>query len=184
MKDYHEVEGWLFDEEAELLQKYTKLTDYDIIELGVYKGKSTCAINPYKNVNSWHYAIDTFDGRATTKECNTLQEFLDNTKEAPVIVYIGSTNDFIKVYINNYIGLLFIDADHTYDAVKEDFNNYINNVVLNGYIIFHDAYGEDGPNSKTIPWKGVYDFCQELQKDDRVKLVESVRRCAVFQRIR
>ncbi|HEY9704660.1 MAG TPA: class I SAM-dependent methyltransferase [Allocoleopsis sp.] len=182
MKDWKEVNGWLFTEEAELLQKYTKLTTFDIIELGVYEGKSSCAIYPVKNTTSHHYAIDTFDGRATTDMRDTFQEFKKNIENSNIIIFKGTTDDFIKQY-NGNIGLLFIDADHSYNAVKNDFNNYFLNVLINGFIIFHDAYGENGEEEKT-PWPGVTQFCKELLLDDRVQFVEKCRRCAVFKRVK
>lgn len=184
MKDWREIDGWLFEEEAALLAKYGKWSSVTV-ELGVYKGKSTLAIlegsleleTPPK-----HFAVDTFDGRETTQIEDTYKEFLQNTRYGNVIPIKMTTEEFSTI-CPDYIELLFIDADHSYEGVKADFNNYINKVSISGYIIFHDAYGEDGPDSKTIPWPGVHKFCQELQSDPRVKLVESVRRCAVFQRV-
>jgi cephalosporin hydroxylase len=38
------------------------------------------------------------------------------------------------------IDILFIDGDHKYDAVVNDFNNYKEFVNSNGYIIFDDYY--------------------------------------------
>jgi GT2 family glycosyltransferase/cephalosporin hydroxylase len=36
------------------------------------------------------------------------------------------------------VDVLFIDGDHSYDGVKQDFENFYSQVKMNGYIIFHD----------------------------------------------
>lgn len=40
------------------------------------------------------------------------------------------------------ISLLFIDADHSYEACKRDFENFFPFVIGNGFVIFHDSERE------------------------------------------
>jgi len=50
-----------------------------------------------------------------------------------------STIDKVKSILgSNKIDLLFIDGDHTYNGVKQDFLNYKNIVQEGGIIVFHD----------------------------------------------
>jgi predicted O-methyltransferase YrrM len=42
------------------------------------------------------------------------------------------------------IDILFIDADHSYQGFKYDFENFIKLLNTNGVVIFHDVLVEDG----------------------------------------
>lgn len=188
VKDPTTIDGWLFPEEGELLEKYAKEVQpfADIVELGSYKGKSTVylARSVVGMVNV--ICIDTFMADATTanKE-DTLDSFLFNTAEFNNIVTLPSrTGHIAKIMKANEhparIALLFIDADHSYEGVKADFDNFSPFVAPGGVVIFHDAYGENGEEQNT-PWPGVTRFCKELEANPKWKLVEKVRRCAVFR---
>lgn len=178
-KGWKDIEGWLFDEEAQLLQKYAR--DVNVIELGSYCGKSTVAMAA---VAKTVYAVDTFDGRATTSQKPTWDEFINNLEACGVFNVIpkkGTTeNEVIGAFATT--GLLFIDAEHTYEAVKRDFDLYYPKVVTGGFIILHDSYGENGEEVAT-PWPGVTKFTKELYNDERVKFIEKCRRCSVFQKL-
>lgn len=175
-KGWKDIEGWLFDEEAELLIKYAR--DNNVVELGSYCGKSTVAM---AGVAKQVMAVDTFDGRATTSQKPTLEEFMNNTKDLNVTIFKGTTTDMSEL-IKIKTDLLFIDADHSYEGVSSDFTLYFPKVKSKGYIILHDSYGENGEEEHT-PWPGVTKFTKELMSDSRVKFVEKCRRCSVFQKL-
>lgn len=48
------------------------------------------------------------------------------------------TDNIIKSNGFELVDLLFIDGDHTYEGVKQDFNNYIKYLNPRGIIILHD----------------------------------------------
>lgn len=50
----------------------------------------------------------------------------------------GNTNDFFKQNTQTF-DMIFIDADHTYESVKIDFQNALNILNTNGVIILHDT---------------------------------------------
>jgi len=188
VKDPETIDGWLFPEEGELLEKYAKEVQpfAYIVELGSYKGKSTVYLArsalPMVNV----ICVDTFMSDATTVSSNdTLDTFLYNTAGlSNIIVLPSKTGHVAKIMKANEhpakIALLFIDADHSYEGVKTDFDNFSPFVAPGGVIIFHDAYGENGETENT-PWPGVTRFCKELEANPKWKLIEKCRRCAVFR---
>jgi predicted O-methyltransferase YrrM len=49
----------------------------------------------------------------------------------------------LHIIEKNKIDLLFIDGDHTYNGVKEDFDIYSKYVKDNGIIVFHDIVEHD-----------------------------------------
>jgi predicted O-methyltransferase YrrM len=56
--------------------------------------------------------------------------------------YFDETEEKFKTDCNVLIDLLFIDGDHTFDGVKNDFERYSKYVKKNGYIIFDDYHHE------------------------------------------
>jgi len=181
------VDGWLFVEEGQLLEKYAKATpdNTNILELGCYKGKSTIYLA--RSTHNPVVSVDTFMSDNTTRNReDTLDAFLNNTKGLSNILPIASLTSHVSkimhAHNNLAFGLLFIDADHSYEGVKADFINFQNLVLKDGIIIFHDAYGENGEEHNT-PWEGVTRFCKELMQNPAYRFVEKCRRCAVFQKV-
>ena len=48
---------------------------------------------------------------------------------------------------NSVFDLIFIDADHTYEGVKSDFNNYLPMLSEGGVLGFHDVESPDWPDT-------------------------------------
>ncbi len=188
LKTIEEIDGWLFKEEAELLNKYsTTLTNKDfVLELGSYKGKSTLAL-AYDS-DAVVYCVDTFNSDNTTvAKADTLSAFLKNVSWLANVRPIVASTEQAKVLqdfelLPPEFKLIFIDADHRYEAVNRDFARFEDSVPAGGIVIFHDAYGENGEERNT-PWPGVTQFVKELERNTDWKLVEKCRRCAVFKRL-
>ena len=84
----------------------------------------------------------------------------------------GKSNDLVD-YINEPIDLLFIDGDHSYQGVIDDYNNYGKKVRSGGYIIF-DNYMDSC-------WKEVEKAVDEIY-DDKIFLARTVYgNCACLQ---
>ncbi len=113
----------------------------------------------------------------------------DDHRERPEILkdvknvyeYIGDSQSsesrkFVESF-NIPIDLLFIDADHSYNGVKNDTFNYIGLVKSGGFILFHD----------TVSYPGVRQHVEELQQDSgNYKLVINTgTKCglALFQKL-
>jgi predicted O-methyltransferase YrrM len=189
------VDGWLFTEEGDLLEKYVNLVCKDrtvaegsakVLELGSYKGKSTLrlASNPVATV----FAVDTFDARNTTVgSTNTLQDFINNTYGHNNITIVPTTTENAKILTQNfrlpiYYDLIFVDADHSYEGCKKDVTMFLPHLKSGGYLIMHDAFGEKGEEVDT-PWPGVTRVYKELRNEKSLEFVEKCRRCAVFKRL-
>tara|TARA_B110000967_G_scaffold177043_1_gene190888 strand:+ start:2349 stop:3014 length:666 start_codon:yes stop_codon:yes gene_type:complete len=63
--------------------------------------------------------------------------------------------------------LIFIDADHTYNAVKSDFNNYVPMLNKKGVMVMHDIH---------FPGSGSEKFWNELKTNKKYKFKEIVCR--------
>ena len=63
------------------------------------------------------------------------------------------------------VDFLFIDGNHSYEYVKDDFNNWSKYCKKGAYIIFHDY---------SRHWPGVVKFIDECQNIDKIKCVKAL----------
>ncbi len=125
----------------------------DIVELGAWVGLTTsylataCRVRGEGKV----HAVDTFEG---TKEGDTtyqsVAKFGGNTLNAfrgqiaragvekSVNTLIGDTNEVARAYSGDPIRMLLIDADHSYEGVRGDFESWLPHVAPGGVVVFHD----------------------------------------------
>ena len=76
--------------------------------------------------------------------------------------------------LNLQIDYLFIDGDHSYKGVMNDFNNYLPFVNKGGIIVF-DNYNDNA-------WQEVTTAVNELLSDENIELVEKYAHCCVVKR--
>jgi hypothetical protein len=94
-------------------------------------------------------------------------EFMNKTDKTTF--YHGKTDDFAKELSkqNTKIDLLFIDADHSKEAVKKDFENYFPLVSDQGIILFHDAYPKNTEFTKSNLCGDGYLAIDEISKNSK-----------------
>lgn len=133
------INGWFgFDEAQYICECIRSLTvEGCVVELGSWRGKSTVQIaHECKLANREFIAIDNFQKIDSNKEL-----LMNNLIKYDVANYCqflqNDTRDFIGKW-NKPIALLFNDARHDYEGVKEDLEIFLPWVVSNGFILFHD----------------------------------------------
>lgn len=150
------VEGAIDRDEAELLyQLAAKVSVGCIVEIGSYRGRSTVALalGSQKGHDSPVYAIDPHEQYVGVLGGNFGPEdrlaFYKNMLKTGCVKNVRLINlgsDEVALAWRRPIGLLWIDGDHSYQAVKRDFENLSRHVVAGGYIAFHDSLDMDlGP---------------------------------------
>ena len=122
------IEGWMTFPEQQFLYETAK-QHYFIAELGSWKGRSTHALASGMGEKGVVKAIDTFEGSAEegdltngiAKKENIYEQFVENTKQFTNIEVVSSRgDDYIPGFVNKIVDVIFIDAGHTYEEVKED----------------------------------------------------------------
>lgn len=151
------VDGWLTDHEAE----YLFYLAHDgpgigvVVEIGSWKGKSTIMLAGGTKVAKRDslFAIDPHIGGLDQDKyghtnVNTEIEFRHNIMNAGVgdcvNTLVEKSTDAVRDW-HRPVRLLFIDGDHSFDAVKDDFILWTPHVVDGGIIAFHDTFAWDGP---------------------------------------
>lgn len=173
------IEGWLFREEAELL---ARLSVSPWCEVGAWKGRSTRVLA--RGGHGW--VVDWFKGSSEHPAgTDTREEFYDNTFDLDITVLEMDYACAVPL-IPTPIKLLYLDAEHTYEATREVFALFAPLVDDDGLVIIHDAWADDGGGKEggMTPWPGVTLFVRELIEDGSPfwENVENVARCAVFRR--
>lgn len=150
------VEGWLQDEEAELLIQGTRraVTEHDIptvVEIGSFCGKSTIVLasaartaNPCARV----YAIDPHQGELGAEDgpegirvvLPTFEQFQRNVSTAGVAEAVEPIRlRSYEVRWRSPIAFLFIDGLHDYSSVARDFFHFEPHLPNGAYVAFHDC---------------------------------------------
>ena len=132
-----------------------------IVELGTHYGCSfftfmqACKDN---NLNSEIIAIDCWEGDPQAgfygdEVWNTVNITINKLfKHQNYKLIRKYFNDALEDILDESADILHIDGLHTYDAVKEDFYNWLPKLKQNGIIIFHDVQSKLGYGSD-IFWK-------------------------------
>lgn len=145
---YKLPEGWFYGED---INEYRQLIEDvpeggTIGELGCYKGRSLCSVaDIIKRKKLKVVVVDIFTGTDhELKESNYRLVFETNMERFgirdQITVHEGYTKDVVKGFIDNYFDLLFIDASHLYEDVKQDIEMWLSKIKKNGKIAGHD-YG-------------------------------------------
>ena len=153
-----------------LTEKYN-LENY--LEIGVHNGSSMAyVLQSNKNKNC--IGIDPFETFITDDpemihyqkndkitERKTLTNIENNNKYNSKIKLIKKlSKDINDTEIEHEIDLFFIDGDHSFNSVLNDYNKYFKFIKKGGYIVFDDLH-QKGPNKA---------FNYVLKNDKNIKL--------------
>ena len=123
----------------------------NFLDVGFSSGQNNSVLNKFFNFENI-VALDNFSSHINT---NAL---FANLQHKNLTLAIGDSTSSRIIDIVNKLGnydLIFIDANHTYEYVKKDFENFKPFLEKGGVIGFHDV---DCPD-----WKGINKFWKELR---------------------
>jgi predicted O-methyltransferase YrrM len=149
--DFEKIDGWLKLKDAELLFAVaSSLRSGCIVEVGSYRGRSTVALCAGSMVGSKIpvYAIDPHEhfigvkgGVFGPSDRRSFFKTMLTTRLANIVRLVNLTSQTAAAGWDKPISLLFIDGDHRYEAVLEDFNAWRPHLVDGAIVIFNDAAG-------------------------------------------
>lgn len=167
--------------ELELLQKLGRESIGPVVNLGCFRGGSAAALAAESKYEA--YSVDKYivfgseppPGRRRVKWLHR-QSFEPNAEVArelwkilglTVVQCVGTTDEWSVKLKDIRFGVVFIDAEHTYDSCKADYENWLPLVMPGGVIAFHDS------NLKTV--RKVFRDCVTQER------IESVERTTVYR---
>jgi glycosyltransferase involved in cell wall biosynthesis/predicted O-methyltransferase YrrM len=154
IRQMRQIEGWLEDEEAELLFAVTRralaarVAPPNVVEVGSYCGRATLvigraaeAVAPQTRI----YSVDPHDGRVgaldtrVEQRAPTLARFKRNLAAAGLserVEIVQRTTADLEW--SAPVALLVVDGLHDYANVARDFYRFAAHIVAGGYVLFHD----------------------------------------------
>lgn len=170
---YRDIKGW-FDFDNVYLDMVSKHDDgAHFVEVGVFLGKSLSflaveIINSGKKIKL--DAIDTWEGSSLEPYNMEQPEVVNNTLYDDFLKNIEPVKNHIniiksdsveasKLYENNSLDFVYIDASHHYEFIKADILAWLPKVKIGGYIGGHDF---DPPSNKSGGIFGVHQAVTEL----------------------
>lgn len=187
--------AFLHNEEVPLLSKYAHDVSGVIVEIGSAFGGSPALLLVNKKEETEVHSIDPFivdsmaNFQATEQKCRrNVEKVLSATKKSDAIKNWILHKDYSYNIIKQWektIDLLFIDGDHTYEAVKKDFEDWYPHVSKNGVILLHDSRKEKDTPIDTFNrgWTGPTKLAKELVSDKRVELIDKAFSITVWRKI-
>lgn len=128
---------WTTQEEGRELQKLA--VNKRCLELGAFAGFTTVCMAKTARVV---YSVDIHSGWEFVSGKESLPAFLKSLSRHnvldKVIICIGTTEAFLPVLPKLYFDLIFIDASHDYDSVKQDIGLSLPLLKPKATISFHD----------------------------------------------
>jgi hypothetical protein len=169
---YNNIDGW-FDFQDVYDMFIEKMQDgSNIAEVGVWKGKSISYLgvlikNSNKKIKA--YAVDTWGKLETEnyhadsyfKDDNLYKNFIQTIEPISdvIIPCRGTSLEICKTFPDKYFDIVFIDACHDYECIKNDIQNWLPKVKTKGIIGGHD-----------IGFPGVSRAVKEYFKENQINM--------------
>jgi len=175
------VEGWIHD--AEALYLYNKVCllpeDGQILEIGAYKGRSTCIMGlACKGTSRKIHTIDiwekdancgNFRNGAPILASSSYEDWLANILQMELADYViphkGKSQDMLKT-LNIKFDMAFIDGSHDYNVLAGDFKQVLSMMKTGSRVFMHDTHNNSGVPDPGRFWDevaskvlGHHEFC-------------------------
>jgi predicted O-methyltransferase YrrM len=156
-----------------------------VIEIGRYKGGSTLLIAAAMDGEGEFWSVDIGAKEARLQGIKTARSFDEQLADASrrlglkVNIIVGDSRT-LEVDTGE-VDLVFIDGDHSYEGVRNDFERFGRRVRVGGAVLFDDAFDEGifKTHSDTVGR-----LVQEIGAGGEFKIVRAVNRMAHLERIR
>lgn len=187
-KDVQTIPGWFWPVDMFLfggidqLQKVEALTG-DILEIGVYQGKSAVLLGYFLRPHEELMVCDTFDSEAIQEHNLTEnQKYYANVQRQtfeknfaqfhirPPRIFACSSTDLIQhLPSSNKFRFIHIDGSHLYDVVREDIKLSRQLLQDKGVVVFDDYRSPHTPGVSAALWDAVlhetlHPFCLSPSK--------------------
>jgi len=168
-----------YEQEKEKHAEIAKQAKLGILEIGILNGETSKVLassNPRVPV----YGIDPIiiDSMSNSMIGNR-EKIEENTGGLTNFHFVKDYSYNVSPKWNKPLDYIFIDGDHLYDAVKQDFEEWFPKLEAGGIISFHDSTMNRGGLNY---WAGPSKLADELIFDDRLEFLESIGRLTIFKK--
>jgi len=159
------LDGLISAEVGELLHNFAGVVSSDnaIVELGSYRGKSTCYLArgskpghgaPVFAVDAWSEEVSSWRNRVLSRlPSATYTEFLAQLRKAGVLDQVTPVRSMTTLAAEMWadglwdakVGLLYIDGDHHFEAALADYRAWHPHLADDALVIFDDYDTDNNP---------------------------------------
>lgn len=143
-------------------EKHKKFKFNSLLEIGFSSGITNTTLHKFFNFKNI-VGIDLFKSAIDSNVLNA------NMQNKNLTLLCSNTTSIDTINKSEKLGpydLIFIDADHLYEGVKQDFHNYKKFLSNKGVIAFHDINNPD--------WPGIERLWIEIAKSNRYIMKEFI----------
>jgi hypothetical protein len=174
------------DAEVDLLRRYSTISKYGIVEIGVLDGETTKILA--ENSNCPIYGIDPIiPDSMDEKLIGSKNNILKNMSIYPNFMFYHNYSYNVVTDFNYKFDFIFIDGDHRYDSVIRDFTEWFPKMEIGGYIAFHDSAPVTSFPAEFKGWPGCVRLVDEIKNglffDNQIRWVETLDTINVFVKI-
>jgi len=187
------IDGWLTRSEAEALYGLAVRSTGHIVEIGSWKGRSTAALGLGSMAGKGHsvYAVDPFYQIADARKTSLGNLAPEVERTGPELLRrnldAAGVNGAVKMvhydsasgsqHVPDGIAVLFIDGDHSFQAVCRDLDVWLPKVADGGFVMMHDCTTTD---------PGVVEALDNrvLSRPQEFRLLDRIDSAIVFQKRR
>lgn len=175
---------YISNEEIPIFSHYASLAKNTLVEIGAGLGASAVLMLVNTPSSALVHSIDSFTGdtersfHVSEKLCreNVIRalNLIDMSKAIKRWYLYNQPSHQIASLWNKLIDFLYIDGDHRYEAVKQDFNDWFKHIKSDGVLLLHDSRRLDSvPENKFARgWSGPTKLARELENRDDLDLVD------------
>lgn len=178
--------AYLNDAEIPMLARYARGALECVVEIGSAFGASSAILLMGARKDAQVHSIDPFvvdsmaPFQATKERCRAnVERILGAARRSNDLAKWHLHSDYSYNLVGAWktpIDFLFIDGDHTYEAVRNDFEQWLPHIKNGGFILFHDSRREPGAPDTVFKrgWPGPTQLAKELRDRTDITLVEEV----------
>jgi predicted O-methyltransferase YrrM len=158
------------DEFSNLLYLVEEQSPATVLEIGTWTGGTLLCWCRLAQPDAVIVSVDLpggpFGGGYTRERAEEITTLFPRAQQALHLIqgdsHDQSTLEQVRTILQRPIDFLFIDGDHSYEGVKQDFQMYSPLVGKDGLIVFHDIV--DHPRAPSCK---VHDFWNEIKHEHR-----------------
>jgi len=161
MKSYESIPGW-YDYSVTYKDIVFSLSGGILVEVGNYFGRSLCHLGQLVKESNKDFKVIGVDN-CSANENNIAGQLFNNILECGLLgtvsLIITDSYKAAKLFPDNSLAMVFLDASHDYDSIRSDIEAWLPKVRTNG-ILAGDDVGL--PNEEVRVWPGVKKAVDEL----------------------
>jgi len=164
------------ERELQVLLKYCRNAKV-VCEIGCYEGKTCVALA--QNTRGAVYSVDPFfRGRLGISYGEWIARLHCKRSDTKNLFFLKGLSHDVAASFQLPIDFLFIDADHSYGAVKTDWSSWCPKMVEGGIIALHDS--KIAPNSP-VPVGTMRFYAEDIPTFSQVTELDSVDSLTILQ---